>query len=173
MRNSRKGGTWGDEENSSVVDFGFEAGKMFIVEVFVADGEFLVSVNGIHSFDFGFRLPVKSVRFIDVVGEVSVEHMDRRVEEMYPAPSDTRNVVPFEISDCDILVSTRFKRIQTKIKIHNEMKFKCKTHRMFNSVTCLTKSSFCYSFQTRTSRCILNTKHICVFTLLFTSNVLI
>lgn len=82
VRNSRKGGKWGDEEREG--PFPLIAGSAFELSVEVLEGGYRILVDGNHVADFEHRLPVKKVKYLVVEGDVAVDdvHIESLDTEM-------------------------------------------------------------------------------------------
>lgn len=86
VRNSRLNGQWGNEETTSIVKFDFERNKKFLLNIFISQSEFLVSLNGRHICAFGFRVPLSKVTGIEVNGLVEVYGVEYKELKIYPEP---------------------------------------------------------------------------------------
>lgn len=76
VRNSRKGGSWGDEER----DGGFPlcVGNAVELSVEALEDAYRISVDGNHLADFAHRLPLKKVAYVMAEGDLAVD--DVRIE---------------------------------------------------------------------------------------------
>ncbi|KAM9733859.1 galectin-4-like isoform 2-T2 [Menidia menidia] len=69
--NSRRGGSWGDEEK--IRKMPFSKGEAFEMVVLVTSEGFQIKVNGKEFFLFPHRLPVEQVRAMQISGDVQVQ----------------------------------------------------------------------------------------------------
>ncbi|RZC39200.1 Gal-bind lectin domain containing protein, partial [Asbolus verrucosus] len=84
VRNSRLNGQWGEEETTSPIKFDFERNKKFNLSIFIGEGEFLVSLDGVHVCSYRFRVALGKVSGIDVQGGVDVHGVEYKQLEIYP-----------------------------------------------------------------------------------------
>lgn len=88
VRNCRLNGRWGDEETTTTRDFEMERNKKYDVAILIAEGQFLVSVNGRHFCAFTFRVPLSQLAGIEVRGMVDVYSVSYKQMDSYPEEED-------------------------------------------------------------------------------------
>ncbi|KAF2904201.1 hypothetical protein ILUMI_01977 [Ignelater luminosus] len=96
VRNCRLAGHWGEEETASIVKCNIPRNKKFEIAIFIANEEFLVSINGKHFCSFGFRVALNLVTSIEVHGLVEIQGVEYKTWTVYPE-SKPENV-PFNIA---------------------------------------------------------------------------
>lgn len=88
VRNCRLNGHWGEEETTSPSDFEMERKEKHNVTILIAEGQFLVSVNGKHFCAFTFRVPLSQLTGIEVRGMVDVYSVNYKQMDLYPEEED-------------------------------------------------------------------------------------
>ncbi|XP_037957247.1 galectin-8-like isoform X2 [Teleopsis dalmanni] len=84
VRNTKVNGVWGREEVASALPFTLHRGAKFSIQILLTESCYMISVNGHHFAEYAHRLPYKSVRIIEVKGDVDNIDMERIEAESYP-----------------------------------------------------------------------------------------
>nr|CAD7459127.1 unnamed protein product [Timema tahoe] len=84
VRNCRIASHWGQEEAAAHRKNPLHRGKTFALTVFVAEEQFLVSVDGRHFCGYTFRVPLQRVVMLAVHGDLSVSTVEHGTAEIYP-----------------------------------------------------------------------------------------
>ncbi|XP_023015643.2 galectin-4 [Leptinotarsa decemlineata] len=87
VRNCRIGGQWGEEELTSMQKFSLERNKKFVMDILLAEKEFLVAINGNHFCGFIYRIPLSFVKVIKINGNLSINNIQYEMIDIYPRPS--------------------------------------------------------------------------------------
>ncbi|XP_063222308.1 galectin-4-like [Bacillus rossius redtenbacheri] len=87
VRNSRVAGRWGDEEVAALTKNPLRRGAAFVIAIFVAEEEFLISLNGRHFCSYSFRVPLQRVVSLAIHGDVRVDSLDHGAATSYPDPA--------------------------------------------------------------------------------------
>lgn len=106
VRNCRLNGKWGDEETTSTRPFEMERNERCDVTILIAEGQFLVSVNGKHCCAFTFRVPVSQLAGIEVRGSVDVEAVSYKELAVYPEVEDSE-VAKVPVGDAGSVASQK------------------------------------------------------------------
>nr|XP_018897844.1 PREDICTED: galectin-8-like [Bemisia tabaci] len=83
-RNTRIDGSWGEEESVSGRRFPFQPGGTFFLEVFFADKEFLIAVNGFHFCSYRYREPISRIKWMEIFGGVKMSRIETVRSKSYP-----------------------------------------------------------------------------------------
>lgn len=109
VRNARLNGHWGDEETTSPNVFPLKRGDAYEIIIFIADKEFLISINGKHYCAFTYRVPLSKLTELEVRGAVDVIEVSYITLDTYPkgneAAADKVPVGNFETVPAQKLVS--------------------------------------------------------------------
>ncbi|KAM8953671.1 galectin-4-like [Pelodytes ibericus] len=68
--NSFQGGKWEEEEMKR--EMPFKPGKAFSAAICVTQSNYQISVNGSHFYEFGHRIPLERVQWLQVSGDITV-----------------------------------------------------------------------------------------------------
>lgn len=77
-----------------------ERNKKYDITFLIAEGQFLISVNGKHFCAFTFRVPLSQLTGIEVRGMVDVHSMDYREIDKYPEEEE-ESVLEVEIGNLE------------------------------------------------------------------------
>ncbi|XP_069800156.1 galectin-7 [Dendropsophus ebraccatus] len=71
--NSKEDEVWGEEEMKE--DVPFKSGKVFVVMFEITENIYQVFVNGAPFYEFGHRIPLESVQWLQVVGDITIQEL--------------------------------------------------------------------------------------------------
>lgn len=106
VRNCRLNGHWGVEETTSSREFAMERNGTYDITILIAEGQFLVSVNGRHFCAFTFRVPLSQLARIEVRGAVDVYSVDSKEMDVYPEEEEVGGVVEVVVGTAETVQAT-------------------------------------------------------------------
>ncbi|XP_053962692.1 32 kDa beta-galactoside-binding lectin isoform X1 [Anastrepha ludens] len=92
VRNARINGVWGEEEIHDIEGHSLqnpiESGEFFVIYILACEEKFHISINNRPFCTFRYRLPLKSLRTIEVCEQIQViKQIDHRAVFPYPWPA--------------------------------------------------------------------------------------
>lgn len=83
-RNARINGIWGIEETTSNVKFDIPRSTRIVIEILFAEFTFEVTINGKHVCGFAYRMPLSSLKHLEINGAIIVENIFYRKVAVFP-----------------------------------------------------------------------------------------
>lgn len=83
-RNSRINGIWGEEESTSIAKFDIPRSTRILIEILFTEYTFEVCINGKHFCAYAYRIPLSTLKYLEVSGALLVEDISYRKVAVFP-----------------------------------------------------------------------------------------